>query len=653
MVIHQHHSEVSRTGFLFGPGKLRFAGLGVVLALAGLTTVRADNYDAPDAAQTRTHWAFQAVPERVDVPATGDGWALNDIDRFIAARLDEAGLSPNPPADPLVLLRRLSFGVTGLPPAPEQVKRFADGIDGEAYRKLIDELLAQPEYGERWGRHWLDVARYADTTGDGADAPIPEARYYRDYVIQAFNDDLPYNDFIREQIAGDLMVADHGDERARERLIATGYVALSRRFNNGEYRDMHLVIDNTLGTIGRGMLGLTLDCARCHDHRDDPITMNDYYGLFGYFSSTQYPHGSTESGRVRKNFVDLPGGGQAYSVADMRDPKKIGDAPILELGEPGQHGPKAGRAFIAALADATPDIPEGQSGRLQLAEWIASDDNPLTARVMVNRIWQYHFGRGLVATSSNLGRGGDLPTHPELLDWLTREFIDNGWSVKHVHRLILQSATWRMSSSTQAAALETDPGNRLLWKYPRRRLEAEPMRDAVLAISGLLKPGAPEGSPLPKPNDKNEYNYTQHNPFSEDFESDHRTVYQPSRRLGRPAFMQTFNGPDPNECTEVRTVSTVPSQALFWLNSGFIERNADAMAERLLLEVDNDDERLGQAFLLSYGRPPADEERAAMLAHLQGVREALPGDQQDADGRRAWKSLCRVLLASNEFIYLD
>lgn len=609
-------------------------------------------YDEP-ASEAGAHWAFQPVPDQIPVPEAGDGWARNAIDHFIAEGHVKAGLHPNPPAEPTALLRRLSFVLTGLPPSEQQARQAAGGLDEQAMAQLIDNLLERSEYGERWGRHWLDLARYADTTGDGADAPIPEARYYRDYVIQAFNDDLPYNEFIREQIAGDLMISGPDDPRARERLIATGYIALSRRFNNGEYRDMHLVIDNTLGTIGRGMLGLTLDCARCHDHRDDPVTMNDYYGLFGYFSSTQYPHGSTEAGRQRKNFVDLPGGGSAYSVRDMRDPKAIGDAPVLLLGEPHNPGPIAERRLIASLTDAKPDIPEGQSGRLQLADWIASDHNPLTARVMVNRIWQYHFGRGLVETSSNLGRGGDLPTHPELLEWLTREFIDHGWSVKHMHRLILNSATWRMSSSVQTAAMELDPGNRLHWRHSPRRLEMEPIRDSVLLVSGELEAGPPDGSPLPAPNEKNEYNYTQHRPFSEDFESNHRTVYQPSRRLGRQAFSQTFDGPDPNECTELRNVSTVPSQALFWINSDFIERNADAMALRLLDSFADDAARVDAAFLAAFSRPPADEERAAVRRHLDSVRAELPAAQHDQMERLAWKSLCRVLLASNEFIYLD
>ena len=627
-------------------------------ALCGSTLAMAatDYEDAAisqESAAATSHWAFQPLPENNPVPSDGDGWARNEIDHFIAADLAQAGLHPNPAADHSTLVRRLYFALTGLPPSVAEARQYQQNLGELTLTQLINDLLARPEYGERWGRHWLDLARYADTTGDGADAPIPEARYYRDYVIDAFNDDLPYNEFIREQIAGDLLVAENGDHRARERLIATGYVALSRRFNNGEYRDMHLVIDNTLGTIGRGMLGLTLDCARCHDHRDDPITTNDYYGLFGYFSSTQYPHGSTESGRQRKNFVDLPGGGSAYSVTDMRDAKDIGDAPILELGEPNNLGPKAQRAFIAALTDATPDIPEGQSGRLQLAHWIASDQNPLTARVMVNRIWQYHFGRGLVSTSSNFGRGGDLPTHPELLDWLAREFIDHNWSVKHIHRLILESATWRMSSTKQTAAMEIDPANRWLWRFPPRRLEAEPMRDAVLMVSGLLQSGAPAESPLPKPNDRNEYNYTQHRPFSEDFESDHRTVYQPSRRLGRPGFMQTFNGADPNDCTERRNVTTVPSQALFWLNSEFVERNADAMAKHLLEVTDNDDERMDTAFLLSFTRLPTDDERATIRLHLDAVRQSTPADENHQRDRQAWKSLCRVLLASSEFIYID
>ena len=281
---------------------------------------------AEEASKKETPWAFQPL-RSVQPPAGVSGQLPNAIDRFILAKLEQNGIRPNPTADKRTLIRRAYFDLIGLPPTPEQLEDFLCDTSTEAYENLINDLLASEHYGERWGRHWLDLARYADTSGDGADAPILEAHLYRDYVIDAFNQDLPYDQLIIEQIAGDLLAKEENGYREQERLIGTGYIALSRRFNNGEYRDMHLVIDNTLTTISKGMLGLNLSCARCHDHKFDPIPIEDYYGLYGYFSSTQYPHPSTEHGRERKNFVTLPSGDLAYAVTDKKDLSEIGDAP--------------------------------------------------------------------------------------------------------------------------------------------------------------------------------------------------------------------------------------------------------------------------------------------------------------------------------------
>ncbi len=604
-------------------------------------------------AEESTHWAFQPV-QPTEAPADETGWAVNEIDRFVVARLHEKGLKPNPPADRRVLIRRVCFDLTGLPPTPAQVNAFLSDKSPDAFEKVVDELLASRHYGERWGRHWLDLARYADTSGDGADAPVPEAHHYRDYVIDCFNADMPYDRFIREQIAGDILAKQDPDTRARERIIATSYVGLTRRFNNGEYRDMHLVIENTLSTIGKGMLGMSIGCARCHDHKYDPISMQDYYGLYGYFESTQYPHAGTESGRMRKNFTELPGGGLAYAVFDKKDKKHIRDTRIHTGGNPGSHGAPAPRGFLDVITEQNAEIPEGESGRLQLAEWLASPHNQLTTRVMANRIWQYHFGRGLVKTSSSFGLQGEEPSHPQLLDWLADRFVKDGWSFKKMHKRILLSQTWRQSSDVSETAAAKDPDNKLLSHYPRRRLEAEPIRDSVLFVSGRLKEGSPGAHPFPKPNSKNEYPYTQHNPFAKDYDHEHRTVYLPSRRLGKHPYMETFNGPDPNECTARRNVSTVPLQSLFWMNSDFLKNNARSLADRLARHSDNPAKRIELGYELAYARKPSKEETKALADYVAAHAKRIPGDVKPEDREtRAWTSLCRILLSGNEFIYVD
>lgn len=601
------------------------------------------------------HWAYLPL-SRQTAPEDTTGWARNDIDRWVHSSMSKAGLTPAPEASREVLLRRLSFDLLGLPPTPQELEAFLSDEAPMAYERLLERLLASPHYGERWGRHWLDLARYADTSGDGADAPVPEAYQYRDYVIECFNQDMPLDVFLKEQIAGDLLVRREPGVRERERLVATTYVGLTRRFNNGEYRDMHLVIENSISTIGKGVLAMSIGCARCHDHKFDPIPTRDYYALYGFFESTQYPHAGTESGRMRKNFTELPGGGLAYAVFDKTKETDIRDARIQRAGDPGSPGDTVPRGFLSILRPEPAQIPKGESGRLQLAEWLTADDNPLTPRVMANRIWQYHFGRGIVETSSTFGQQGSPPTHLELLDALAIEFREGGWSFKHLHRLICLSSTYRQSSSASEATIHKDPSNQWLARYPRRRLEAEPMRDAVLRISGQLQPGSPGAHPFPKPNSKNEYPYTQHNPFAKDYSSNHRAVYLPSRRLGKHPYMELFNGPDPNECTARRTVSTVPLQALYWMNSDFIGEQAGALADRLLADPEATTEaRLEHACRLVYGRPAADEERNLWKSFLtdqyQRAKEHLPGSTSPE--KLAWKAFCRALFASNEFVYVD
>ncbi len=608
---------------------------------------------SPEAGNKTAHWSFQPV-RLPTVPSETSGWAKNPIDAFVLEQLRRHQLTPNKPVERSALIRRAFFDLIGLPPTPEDAAAFVADRSPDAFARLVDRLLASDHYGERWGRHWLDLARYADTSGDGADDPIPEAHLYRDYVIDAFNQDLPYDEFIIEQIAGDLLAKADPSRRRRERIIATGYVALARRFNNSPYSDMHLVIENNLSTIGKGMLGLTLGCARCHDHKFDPISTRDYYGLYGYFAGTQYPHAGTEHERHRKNFVPLPGGGLAYAVMDKTNLSEIRDARIQIKGNPANPGEVARRGFLRALDPHDASIPAGESGRFELARWIASTNNPLTARVMVNRIWQFHFGQGLVASSSDFGKQGAQPSHPELLDWLASEFMRSGWSIKQLHRLIMLSATYQLSADASDENVRIDPGDQWHWRYPRHRLEAEPMRDAILFVSGRLREGNPGAPPFPKPNAKGEYPYTQHTPFLQDYDHEFRTVYLPSRRLGKHPYLESFNGADPNECTANREASTVPLQALFWMNSKFVRDNSRAAAERLIRLRQDAGQRIDLAYLLAFSRPPKAQEKAEALKYFGDYGKNLAGNVGSSEReQRAWTSFCRVLFASNEFIYLD
>ncbi|MCA9065729.1 MAG: PSD1 domain-containing protein, partial [Planctomycetaceae bacterium] len=427
------------------------------------------------------YWSFQPLQEVTPPDVAALEWSSNPIDRFIAAGHESRGLTPVEPATKRELIRRTTLDLTGLTPTIEDVDAFLADDSPQAFEKVVDRLLASPEYGERWGRHWLDQARYADTSGDGTDTPIPEARYYRDYVIQAFNDDLPYDQFLVEQIAGDLLAAENPDNpRYNDQIIATGYIALSRRFGNSAFAEMNLIIDDTIDTIGKSTMGLTLGCARCHHHKFDPVTMDDYYGMYGYFENTQYPHAGTEHQKDRDHFVALRKEAglredyeslEAYAVADKQ--KLTGDSSLRVGGDPNQKGNRTPRGYLAVFTEPTTESSANDSGRLQFAKWLVSEENPLTPRVMVNRIWQYHFGTGIVATSSNFGLQGAKPSHPELLEWLSAEFVRNNWSIKHIHRLIVLSRTYQLSSKPDEYNIVKDQANTGYWRHTRHRMDAE------------------------------------------------------------------------------------------------------------------------------------------------------------------------------------
>ncbi len=603
----------------------------------GVTAVAGEAKSASkiDYESGRKHWAFQPVKLVARPAVTDSAWPRNDVDFFTLARMEQASVAPAPDADPRTLIRRATFDLIGLPPSPEEVEAFvAASLESRnaAMENLIDRLLASPRYGERWGRHWLDIARYADTCGNASDYPVPQAYKYRNYVIAAFNADMPFDQFIREQIAGDLLGAASQEERAR-RVVATGYLATARHFAGG-VGEPHLTIDDAIDNVGHAFLGLSLSCARCHDHKFDPVSQADYYALYGVFSSTIFPHPGSEGKNRPEHLVPLATAADlAYAVSEGTP----ADARIHVRGDPKRLGEVVPRHFPTVLGAQSLDAQGKASGRRELAEAIVAPHNPLTARVLVNRLWQQHFGRGMVTTPNDFGVRGQPPTHPELLDFLAQYFMKSGWSVKAMHRLILCSRTWQLAS--------TGASENPLWAHAeRRRLDAESIRDALLLVSGDLdlKPGGEHPFPA-----VNTWDFTQHKQFFASYDTPQRTVYQMQQRLRRHPFLALFDGADPNSSTASRQTSTTPLQSLFVMNDPFLHERAGNFATRLLRERPDDGTRFDRAFRLLYARPPQPEETQMATDYLAlFAAKPLPADQ-------AWQSLARALLAANEFLYLD
>jgi cytochrome c553 len=575
----------------------------------------------------RAFWSFRPIADP-PLPAVHDkAWPRTSLDYFVRARQEAAGLHPVEPADRRTLIRRATFDLIGLPPTPEEVEAFVNDPAPDAFAKVVDRLLASPHYGERWARHWLDIARYGEDQAHTFQArKYPNGFRYRDWLIRAFNDDLPYDRFLKEQIAADLL-----DEPGKpERLAALGFFALGPVYY-GDPKKLDQ-LDDRLDTLGRGILGLTVACARCHDHKFDPIAQQDYYALAGVFASTEYAEvplvppevveeakrKQTDQEKKQKAPLKIP---LVHALADAANPVTLR---VHLRGNPDTLGDEAPHHFLAVLGGKT--FSRG-SGRLELAEAIASQDNPLTARVMVNRVWQHHFGRGLVGTASNFGALGERPTHPELLDHLATGFIRSGWSLKWLHREILLSATYQESSRTDAHKDEVDADNKLLWHMNRRRLEVEAWRDAMLAVANQLDTtvGGPSFD-LAAPDARR------------------RTAYAAVSRHELNSLLRLFDFPDPNITSGGRTVTTVPLQQLFVLNSEFMVRNAKALVARLQSAAPDDAGRVRRAFLLLYGRPATEPELRLGLAFLHGNPDG---------GLSRWEQYAQVLLSTNEFLYVD
>lgn len=696
----------------------------------GASIVKTDN------GQPRDSWPFKPVAKPTIPKVKDTSWPRNEVDRFILSHLEERGLKPSPVADKRVLIRRATFDLIGLPPTPEEIDAALNDTSADWFDKVIERLLTSPHYGERWGRHWLDVVRYADTAGDNSDYPIPQMFKYRNWVINAFNRDMPYDQLIREQLAGDLLPSSNDEDR-RKKLIATGYLANARRF--GSYEDArypwHLTIEDTIDNLGRTFLGLTINCCRCHDHKFDPLSNEDYYALYGFFSSTRYPWPGIELDKIQRDLVPLDPAEKVAAVIKERDQKmagfdatikkieadqkaaeqaikdaadikiederktkiaewakrldelkqslkkaqkereafgktplpyetayaiaegktegkkKVGNACIQIKGDPEHLGAEVPRRFPTILGGQSLPTDAKGSGRLELAKWIADPSNPLTARVMANRIWQYHFGKGIVQTPSDFGKQGRPPTHPEMLDFLAAYFIEKHWSIKDMHRLIMRSHTYQMSSEDNEANERLDAGNELLWRFDRHRLDAEAIRDSLLAVSGGLDRTTGGAHPFPE---QPTWDFTQHKPFKAVYESNRRSVYLMTQRIQRHPFLGLFDGADTNASTARRITSTTSLQALFLMNDPFVHEQAKLFAKRVMAAKTGQGERVNHAYALVFGRPPTKAEEQLAAGYFAKIETQLKtsGASEDQRAAKAWESFARVLFMSNEFVYL-
>ena len=777
-------------------------------------------------------WSFRPVKDYQPPKVRNETWVKSPVDNFILAKLEEKGLAPAPPADKLTLLRRATFDLTGLPPTEGEIHDFLADTSPKAFEKVVDRLLASPRYGERWGRHWLDVARYADSTGADEDHRYPDAWRYRDYVIDAFNRDLPYDRFVMEQVAGDLLPAREPGQVNVDGIVATGFLALGPKLiaEQDKVKMFYDIVDEQIDVTGRGLMGLTLACARCHDHKFDPISTKDYYSLASIFASTKQlakiegtvselysvplvpasaaaryqeyqdkvnakksaidaivaEEGRRNANRLRPSLAKYmlaawkayAGGAKIEDVAreqgldervlggwvsylkpnnevrphlanwyqatdatreqvareyqdafnarltqldaanekwkreseeakanhkpapekpkftagddrfyaevrlgkgpfappekdedrqkvfsaesnariavlkkEMEELKKA-SPPQLPMacavteGEPVEQrvfirgnwaskGDPAPKRFPTVLAgDRQPAITQG-SGRLELAKWLVSPDHPLTSRVMVNRIWEWHFVDGIVRTSSNFGRMGEEPTHPELLDFLAKQFVRSGWSIKAMHRLLMLSSAYQMAPEITREKAKADPANLLLSHFGRRRLDVEEIRDSLLALDGTLDL-AMHGTIQEGKGTDVEFSDARMS-FNPD-KSRRRTVYLPLRRSNLPSILSLFDFGDATTTSEGRSRTNIAPQALFMMNSAFVAERARGLAKILAEGASGDAQRVERAYLMTIGRMPGKDEVRDALGYLR---------------RSTWESFCRILIASNDFVYVN
>jgi hypothetical protein len=596
--------------------------------------------------EAKNFWSLVPVRQPAAPKVADSAWPRTDVDRFILAGLEAKQLKPVGDTDRAILIRRLYFDIIGLPPTPEEVEAFVKESSAKpqaALEAVVDGLLASPRFGERWGRYWLDLARYAESNGNADNTPFPHAWRYRDYVIKSLNDDKPYDRFIREQIAGDLMTAKNAKQKD-EHLIATGFLALTskpRAQNNPDYK-FDLIADQ-IDVTTRTVLGLSVMCARCHDHKFDPISTKEYYALAGIFESSQMLFGAAGRGAGKKGsgpaeLYTLSNGSEAMGVREG----KVKNSQVCIGGESRKLGETVPRGFIHVATPGTAPAIKSGSGRLELAEWLTARDNPLTARVAVNRIWLHLFGQGLVKSADNFGFLGERPSHPELLDSLAAQFMEQGWSVKSMIRSLVLSRTYQLASTLDESSFKSDPDNVLHWRMSQRRLDAEAFRDAILCVSGQLDLTPPDGSNAVGQAGKGKRGGA----GSRDVKQ--RSVYLGIVR-GAPLSesLSVFDVANPNIIVAQREETTVPAQALYLMNSPFILEQAKATAQRLLAQKNLDDAgRIDRAFRMVYARSATEHEKERALKYLTEMSKEL-GKPADA-----WASYCQVLIASAEFRYV-
>jgi hypothetical protein len=528
-------------------------------------------------ARARKHWAF-GPPTKSERPKVVQTlWPQTHIDYLILARLEAAGIEPSPVADSRTLVRRLYYDLTGLPPTFEAIAQFEANASPEAYEQLVDLLLDSPQFGERWARHWLDLSRFGDTKGYvfTEDRNYPNAYKYRDWVINAFNADMPFDRFIKYQLAADQLAA--GDDRSQ--LAAVGYLTLGRRFIN----NTHDIIDDRIDVVFRGMMGLTVGCSRCHDHKYDPLSTRDYYGMYGMFASCD-----------EKQDDDLP-----LRLVDKPNPQEVG---IFLRGNPASRGDRAPRQYLSFFAGEQAQPFKSGSGRLELAELIASRDNPLTARVFVNRVWGHLFGNGIVRTPSDFGLRSDTPTHRDALDHLAVSFMEDNWSVKRLLRSIVMSSVYRQSSDIRTAAVERDPENLLLWRAERRRLDFEAMRDSILSAGGQLDRTVGGESVQ----------------IANESPSHRRTLYAFIDRQNLPGLFRTFDFASPDTHSPERPETVVPQQALYLMNNGFVQDAAQAVIGRI--DAADIGERVRQLYRLVLVREATTDELQLATSFIESSR---------------------------------
>jgi hypothetical protein len=667
-----------------------FALLASILLFLGGTErlLGAANEDEPKAGKTAEQlWSLQPILEVGPPAPKRRSWIKNPIDAFVLAKLEESKLAPAGPASRLTLLRRACFDLTGLPPSPEEVEQFARDKRPQAYSEFIERLLSSPQYGECWARHWLDVVRYADSAGFEKDPQYQNSWKYRDYVIRSFNSDKPFDRFVQEQIAGDEIWSDDPDAVTATALYSIGPVMEESAMisNQLEYEWLTDAVDTT----GAAFLGLTVGCARCHDHKYDPISQKDYFGLQAIFAASErvYPEKARELRIKTLNGLlaekPLPPELKDDPRCTLKTEQTAGlrllhsekpmEVRLLRRGELGKAREVVQPAVLSALCSGKRnpqiDAAPATERRAALAKWLtAPEQNPLLPRVTVNRIWAWHFGEGLVRTPNDFGHQGERPTHPELLDWLVRDFVAHGWSLKHLHRVIMLSSTYQMQSaaSGRAKGSAPDPENRSLSHFPRRRLEAEAIWDNMHVCAGTLNLkqfGPPVVPPLTKDELTGLFDAgSKWQPSRDPAEQNRRAIYVLVRRTFPFPIFDAFDAPETMTSCARRMETTVPAQALALLNSRAAFEQSRAFAARLLKETGPSPQKiLSRAWLLAFNRPINQEETARALDFLRSRQETVneasgvsaPAVPGVSSFESALAELCLGLFNANEFLFID